>query len=136
MIPKLIQRRGAQHLAEEEAADLLARDEAPALSAPPSLVEMIPESVARENLVFPINKSLWTSSYATFTAGLAAIALAACYRWVDVNGTPRRQQLTEPLVALGRNALLLFVLSGVLAKTLIYVKWPDASMSLGRSSPV
>src|SRR5688572_10345374 len=54
MIPKLIQRRGAQHLAEEEAADVLARDDAPALTAPPSIVEMIPESVARENLVFPI----------------------------------------------------------------------------------
>jgi predicted acyltransferase len=84
------------------------------------------------SLVFPINKSLWTSSYAIFTAGLAAIGLAACYWWVDVNGTARRRTLTEPLVALGRNALLLFVLSGLLAKTLIYVKWPDASMSLGR----
>ena len=39
MIPKLIQRRGAQHLAEEEAADLLSRDDAPALTAPPAIVE-------------------------------------------------------------------------------------------------
>jgi len=54
MIPKLIQRRGAQHLAEEEAADVLSRDDAPALTAPRAIVELIPESVARENLVFPL----------------------------------------------------------------------------------
>jgi hypothetical protein len=54
MIPKLIQRRGAQHLAEEEAADVLARDDAPALTAPRAVVELIPESVARENNIFPI----------------------------------------------------------------------------------
>lgn len=82
--------------------------------------------------VFPINKSLWTSSYAIFTSGLAAIGLAACYWWVDVNDTALRRRLTEPIVALGRNALLLFVLSGLLARTLIYVKWPDGTMSLGR----
>jgi predicted acyltransferase len=33
---------------------------------------------------------------------------------------------------LGRNAILLFVVSGLFAKTLIYLKWPDPSMSLGR----
>ena len=34
-------------------------------------------------------------------------------------------------VALGRNAILLFVLSGLMAKTFIYLKWPDGSRSLG-----
>jgi hypothetical protein len=52
MIPKLIQRRGAQHLAEEEAAQAPA--DASALTASPAIVELIPESVARENLVFPL----------------------------------------------------------------------------------
>ena len=32
---------------------------------------------------FPINKSLWTSSYVLFTGGLAAIVLAACSWWSD-----------------------------------------------------
>ncbi|HSQ54190.1 MAG TPA: hypothetical protein VLM40_00480 [Gemmata sp.] len=54
MIPKLIQRRGAQHLAEVEAAEVLATDDAPALSVGASVLELIPESVARENLVFPL----------------------------------------------------------------------------------
>lgn len=52
MIPTLIQRRGAQHLAEQEA-------QAPAESAPglhPSraVLELIPEAVAREHTVLPL----------------------------------------------------------------------------------
>jgi predicted acyltransferase len=82
-------------------------------------------------VVFPINKALWTSSYVLFTAGIAAASLAACYAGLDVAPTPGRLRWSEPLVALGRNALLLFVVSGVLAKTLIYLKWPDPSRSLG-----
>ncbi|VTS03017.1 type iv fimbrial assembly protein : Uncharacterized protein OS=Lottia gigantea GN=LOTGIDRAFT_238660 PE=4 SV=1: T2SE_Nter [Gemmata massiliana] len=54
MIPKLIQRRGAQHLAEEEAAQTLSAGDAPALNPPRAVVELIPESVARENFVFPV----------------------------------------------------------------------------------
>ncbi len=54
MIPKLIQRRGAQHLAEEEAAQTLSAGDVPALNPPRAVVELIPESVARENFVFPV----------------------------------------------------------------------------------
>jgi hypothetical protein len=56
MIPTLIQRRGAQHLAEEEAARVLsdADDEARGLEPPRAVLELIPESVARENIVLPL----------------------------------------------------------------------------------
>ena len=80
----------------------------------------------------PINKSLWTSSYVLFTGGLASAALAVCYWLLDVNPGEPWRRLSEPFVALGRNAILLFVLSGLIAKTLIYVEWPDPAMSLGR----
>lgn len=79
----------------------------------------------------PINKSLWTPSYVLFTGGLAAAFLAVCYWACDAVESPTVTWLTEPFVALGRNAILLFVLSGLLAKTLIYLKWPDPSLSLG-----
>ena len=86
----------------------------------------------------PINKSLWTSSYALFTAGLASATLAVCYwlldssSWLlDSSPTARWRAVAEPFIALGRNAILLFVLSGLIAKTLIYLKWPDPSTSLG-----
>ena len=78
----------------------------------------------------PINKNLWTSSYVLFTGGLAAASLAVCYWLCDAHQSRLVERLTEPFVALGRNAILLFVLSGVLAKTLIYLKWPDPSSSL------
>jgi predicted acyltransferase len=83
------------------------------------------------HMVFPINKSLWTSSYVLFTAGAAAAVLAACYAWVDASPSERTRRWSEPFVALGRNALLLFVASAVLAKILIYLKWPDPSRPLG-----
>lgn len=58
MIPTLIQRRGAQHLAEEEAAEVLSAGDAPAkapaLNPPREVLELMPESVARENNVLPI----------------------------------------------------------------------------------
>ena len=65
------------------------------------------------NLVLPLNKSLWTSSYAIYTAGLGAIFLAACYVVVDLWGARR---LAYPFVVLGTNAIALFVLSGLLTK--------------------
>ena len=83
------------------------------------------------SLWLPINKNLWTSSYVLFTAGVAAALLAACYWLCDVRASATITRITEPLVALGRNAILLFVVSGLLAKTLIYLKWPDPSLSLG-----
>ena len=79
----------------------------------------------------PINKNLWTSSYVLFTGGLAAAFLAVCYWLCDIRESAMFTRVTEPFVALGRNAILLFVLSGLLAKTLIYLKWPNPATSLG-----
>lgn len=68
---------------------------------------------------FPINKSLWTSSYVLLTSGLASIVLAACYWLIDAR---QRQAFLRPLVVLGTNALVLFVASGLLVKTLLFFK--------------
>jgi predicted acyltransferase len=83
------------------------------------------------SLWLPINKNLWTSSYVLFTGGVAAALLAVCYWLCDVRASAIVTAITEPFVALGRNAILLFVLSGLLAKSLIYLKWPDPERSLG-----
>ena len=69
--------------------------------------------------VFPINKALWTSSYAVFTAGQAMCGLALCLWLIDVRG---QRGWTQPFVVYGMNALIVFVMSGLLAKTLIYAK--------------
>src|SRR5216684_3874273 len=50
---------------------------------------------------FPINKNLWTSSFALFTGGFAMLALAACYWVVDVRGS---RAWTAPFLVFGMNA--------------------------------
>jgi len=80
-------------------------------------------------LWFPINKSLWTSSYALFTAGVSALALAACYWLIEI----RRWRIwTQPFQALGVNALAVFFLSTLLAKLLVIARLPAGT---GASRP-
>jgi predicted acyltransferase len=70
-------------------------------------------------LTFPINKSLWTSSYALFMSGLAALALAACYWIVEVRGW---RAWTTPFVVLGLTALPLFFFSSFVARLLYLLR--------------
>ena len=63
----------------------------------------------------PINKNLWTSSYAVFMAGMAASAFAVCYWLVDVQGWRRA---AAPWTVLGMNAIAVFVASGLVARML------------------
>ena len=62
--------------------------------------------------VFPINKSLWTSSFVLLTAGLAALVLAACW-WAGEREAGRK--LGRPFQWQGCNALSLYFGSEVLA---------------------
>jgi len=80
--------------------------------------------------VFPINKSLWTSPYAVFTAGAALLALAACYWVVEMR---RWRRWTPPFAALGVNALAVFFLSTLLARLLVLIRVPAGD---GRSRPL
>ena len=82
------------------------------------------------SIVFPINKNLWTSSYVIFTAGAASLLLAACHWIIDVRGW---RGWTKPFVVLGSNAITLFVVSGLLARTLGLVKVTSAD---GASVPL
>jgi predicted acyltransferase len=68
--------------------------------------------------LFPINKQLWTSSYVLLTAGAAAILLAACMYLIDIRGI---RAWSRPFIVLGRNAITLFVVSGLIGKLLILI---------------
>jgi len=68
------------------------------------------------SFAFPLNKSLWTSSYVWFTGGQAAMLLALCYWLIDLRGW---KSWARPLVILGLNAIALFVLSGLGTKFLM-----------------
>lgn len=70
------------------------------------------------SLLFPINKSLWTSSYVLLSTGFAAALLAACVYIIDMRGI---NGWSQPFIVLGRNAIALFVVSGLIAKLLIMI---------------
>ncbi|CAN5692758.1 lpg1661 family Dot/Icm T4SS effector [soil metagenome] len=72
------------------------------------------------SLVFPLNKSLWTSSYVVYTTGLALLTLGFCYYLIDIKGYKR---WARPVVIFGVNALALFVFSGIMARMLNLVKF-------------
>jgi len=58
--------------------------------------------------LLPINKTLWTSSFAIFSAGLAAQTLAACHWLIDGIGW---RLWSRPFSAYGRNPLAAYFLS-------------------------
>jgi predicted acyltransferase len=64
---------------------------------------------------FPINKSLWTSSYVLFTAGMGGVTLATCIWLVDVLGI---RWWTTPFLWFGMNPMVAFVGSGMTARTI------------------
>lgn len=68
------------------------------------------------NWAFPINKSIWTSSYVVFTAGMACVSIATIMWIVDVRGIKR---WTQFFVIYGTNPLIAFMGSGLIAR-LIY----------------
>ncbi len=61
----------------------------------------------------PINKKLWTSTYAVFMAGMASNIFAICYWLVDVRGI---QAWARPFAVYGMNAITVFVLTGLLGR--------------------
>ncbi|HEV7992066.1 MAG TPA: DUF5009 domain-containing protein [Gemmatimonadaceae bacterium] len=65
------------------------------------------------NWVLPINKSLWTSSYVLFSAGLASLALATVMWIVDFQRVRRGTRL---FVIYGVNPIVAFVGSAVMAR--------------------
>ena len=67
------------------------------------------------DLQFPINKSLWTSSFVLYTGGLATLMLSLCYWVIDVQ---QYNRFTKPFVVYGVNAITVFFLSGLIPRTL------------------
>lgn len=69
------------------------------------------------DLFFPINKSLWTSSYVLYTAGIAIHFLGFLYWLLDFRML--RSKLWTPFKAFGMNAIFVYVLSMTLASLLV-----------------
>lgn len=78
----------------------------------------------------PLNKPLWTASYTLFSAGLGAIALGGLFWLLDCAAAAplrfRKAALRslDGARAIGRNAMLVFVGSGLLARVLTMITAP------------
>jgi predicted acyltransferase len=70
---------------------------------------------------FPINKNLWTSSYALAMAGLGAVVLALFLWAIDVRGW---KSWARPFEWLGTNAIALFVLATLATLLMLAIKLP------------
>jgi predicted acyltransferase len=81
-------------------------------------------------LLFPINKNLWTSSYAVFTAGAAALGLALCLWLIEVRGC---RAWARPFIVFGVNPIVAFVGSAMLSRllyTTLRVSYEGATVPL------
>jgi predicted acyltransferase len=71
------------------------------------------------NMIFPINKPLWTSSYVLFTAGIAMAVFAIIYLISDVL---KFQVLGTFFMIFGTNALFSYFLAGIWIKMLLFIQ--------------
>ncbi|KAA9338165.1 DUF1624 domain-containing protein [Hymenobacter busanensis] len=73
---------------------------------------------------FPVNKSLWTSSYVLYTGGIAVACLATLYWLCDVQGW---RGWIKPFLVYGVNAITVFFLSGLIPRIMGLIKLPGAN---------
>lgn len=87
-----------------------------------------------DSVLMPINKPLWTPSYAIFMTGWALIVFAAFYWLMDASKDREMkeqfQRWFKPLTIMGMNALFLFALSGLVAKALNFIKFGEVGQQV------
>ena len=79
--------------------------------------------------LMPINKKIWTPSFAVFTAGMAMLTLGAIFYLTDIKG---RRAWAWPFKVYGMNAIAAFVLAGILVRigTVVQVTNPETGLKV------
>lgn len=80
------------------------------------------------NNSFPINKSLWTSSFVLWSGGYALLTLSVCYFIIEILAY---KKWSWPLKIMGMNALFLFVLHVLLIKLQSLFTYTLSDLSVG-----
>jgi predicted acyltransferase len=75
------------------------------------------------DMVFPINKKIWTSSYTVYTTGLALLTLSVLIYIIEFKNW--RGWWSKFFDVFGKNPLFIFVLSGVLPRLLGLIRIPN-----------
>ena len=66
------------------------------------------------DMVFPINKKIWTSSFVIYTTGLAILVLCVLMYIIEMRGV--RGAWSRFFDVFGKNALFIFMISGILPR--------------------
>ncbi len=77
------------------------------------------------DLWLPINKKLWTDSFAMFMAGLDFVVMAILLWLIDMRQWTR---MARPFAILGMNAITIYLVSEFLAEALQAISWRGASL--------
>jgi predicted acyltransferase len=75
------------------------------------------------DLIFPINKKIWTSSYVVYTTGLACMVIGVMIYMLEFRNM--RGVWSKFFDVFGKNPLFIFVLSGFLPRVLALIRWVD-----------
>ena len=84
------------------------------------------------DMVFPINKKIWTSSYTVYTSGLAMLILSVMIYVIEFKSW--KGWLTKFFDVFGKNPLFIFVLSGMLPRLLGLIRIPNGINAKGLPS--
>lgn len=68
------------------------------------------------NNIFPINKTLWTSSFVILTSGCAMVLFGLCYETVEVR---KQQKYTNFFRIIGRNSILAYLAAAMITRILL-----------------
>lgn len=71
--------------------------------------------------LFPINKSIWSSSYALVTSGWGTLTLAIAYYINDL----KRISSPKPIIYVSQNAIIIYFLSMIISKFFYQIKVND-----------
>jgi predicted acyltransferase len=82
------------------------------------------------DMVFPINKKIWTGSYVIYTTGLAQFILAVMLYLIEIRG--RRGVWSRFFDVFGKNPLFIFMLSGMLPRLVALIRLPGPVSTDGK----
>ena len=74
------------------------------------------------DMLFPINKKIWTSSYVVYTTGMEMVILAVMVYIIEIKN--HKGWLSKFFDVFGKNPLFIFVLSGFLPRLLGLIRIP------------
>lgn len=78
------------------------------------------------DIIFPMNKALWTSSFVLYTGGIATMLTAFCIWLMDYKGY---KKISKPFIVYGSNALTAYLLSELVSRLVQNVGIGEKSIS-------